>query len=540
MAWLALACSGDPKPSSPADSGGIGEVIEEIDIIAFDLTVSILLPLNQSNLFDNVSSLDVIVEQEGGQVGRWSLEDIARGALDRADGLPALDAAVISLEGYDADGALVAFGRSAEVSIEDGEGEVSILVARADAMGWLSNLSVESAATAIAADGAGGVLMFGGTDRNVSGSTVRGKASDSVRRLDLGRPEDGLVFSTVGTMVHYPSSVEDPGRAGHSATRLGGTHENRDLILVAGGSTDFHDASQITDHAFLWDPSVDTAYEGGEFSMGISIRHHRAVADAAGNVVLSGGAKKTSEDNVYSAQNDILFFDGTNLQFTIIEPPSSDFTWIHHAGAAFGERGTLLCGGFVFPGLNPDFQTVDACGIVNTSGRYLSQSESGIKLPVGLLHHAMIGLSDGSVLVTGGATYSDGVYAVTNGAWVLSADGATWTDVGPMHLPRAMHSMSRLPDGRVLVVGGASEIDTHFWHGDNAIACAEVFNPELGDFVQLSTCAATDPDGALPEAVVMPAITVEQTRGIAVVAGGLNRGDQGATGAAIYLPPSPN
>jgi len=540
VAGLTLACSGDPAPKQTVDSADTGSEYDDVDIIAFDLTVRIVLPLNQSNLFDEVSRLDLIVEQAGAEVGRWSMEDIARGDLDRADGLPALDGAVLALEGFDSEGNLVAFGQSAEVSIEEGEGEVSILVGRADATGWLYNLTTGAAATAIAADGSGGVLMFGGTDRAVAGSAIRGGASSSVRRLDLGRPEEGLVFSTVGSMVPFETSVEDPGRAGHSATRLGGTHDNRDLILVAGGSTDFYDTTQVTDHAFLWDPTTDTAYAGGEFTMGTTLRHHSAVADAAGNVVLSGGTRVASENNVYAPQSTVLFFDGANLEFTTIDPPSGDVSWVHHASAAFGERGTLLCGGLVFPGLAPDYQSVDACAVVSTSGAYLSQTESGITLPKGLLHHAMVGLADGSVLVTGGASYADGTYTVTNEAWVLSADGSTWTDVGPMHLPRAMHSMTRLPDGRVVVVGGASEIDTHWWDGAMGMACAEVFNPELGDFVELSTCGTSDPDGALPEAVVMPAVTTEPTRGIAVMVGGLNRSDEGGTGATIYLPPTPN
>jgi len=539
-AAFALACSGDKVPPASNDSADTGVVVDAIDIIAFDLTVQVVLPLNQSNLFDEVVQLDLVVDQEGAEVGRWSMEDIARGELDRADGLPALEGAVLALEGFDAENILVAYGTSAPVTINDGEGEVSILVGRADAFGWLYNLTVGAAASAMAADHSGGVLLFGGTDRAVSGSGVRGGADNSVKRLDLGRPGEGLVFSTVGSMVAFDSTEDDPGRAGHTATRLGGTHDNRDLILVAGGSTDFYDTSQVTDQAFLWDPTTDTPYEGGVFTMGSSMRHHVAVADAAGNVVLSGGTLQDSANNVYAPHDTLEFFNGANLEFTTITPPSSDVPWIHHAAAAFGERGILICGGFVFPGVSSSYRSLSACGLVSTSGSYQGHEESGIVLPKSLTHHAMIGLADGGVLVTGGATYDSGEYNVTNEGWVLSADGSTWTEVGPMHLPRAMHSMTRLPDGRVVVVGGATTIDTHWWSGEAAIACAEVFNPDLGDFVELTTCSAGDADGALPEGAVMPAIITEPTRGIAVVAGGQNRNNEGATGAAIYLPPEPN
>ncbi len=537
---MAVGCgSAEPTktPNGSTESGTTdGGNTDSVDVTVFDLTVHIVLPLNQGNLFDDVVSLVLVVLQDGAEVGRWTFDDIARGDLNRAEGLAALDNAVLQIEGYDADGKMVTIGQSGSVSIASGDDEVSILMAHVESFAWLSNLTEGAAGAALVADGSGGLLLFGGTDRVASTSAPRGRATSAVRRLNLDRPQDGLVFSTVGAMPVYPSEVDEPGRAGHTATRLGGTHENRNLILVAGGSTDYWDTSQVTDHAFLWDPTTDTALESSDYNLTVPTRSHLAVSDAAGNVVISGGTEQTDEDNSYRPNDTMHFFEGSTLKMRAIEQPNEEPTWLWHGAAALGDRGVLLCGGFEFSSIGDAYYTNDGCGIVSTSGAYTPQAESGIRLPKELFHHAMVGLADGRVLVAGGATYAAGVYGVTNEAWVYDPADGSWSSVGPMHLARAMHAMVRLPDGRVMVVGGTNNIDSHWWRGENAIACAEVFNPELGDFVELASCSPTSTEGDLSGPAVLPAVAVEPVRGLGVVVGGIDRNDQGSLGAAFFLP----
>lgn len=533
------ACSGSSnKPGSSSEDSG--EPATTIEFIEYELTLRIVLPLNQGNLFDSVDRLDIVVNEDGAEVDRYSLEEVQRGELGRGnDSLPALDGATIALEGFGADGSLVAYGESSPVTLNEGEAEAYIFVARTDAFGWLYNLASPSVGAALVADGNGDLLLFGGTVSAAPTAAILGRASTSVRRLDLNQAEEGLVFSTVGSMPAFPSgAVSDPGRAGHTAVRLGGTHDHKDYILVAGGSTDFWDSTQVTNTAFLWDPTTDTV--AGELELSSPLTHHVAVADAAGNVVLSGGS--TRDDNAastYVAHRDMYFFDGASLQFSHLSVPSSARPWIHHAAARYSDRGVLLCGGFGFPSGETDpYEVFDGCAVVSTSGSYTQRSSSGVTLPEPRFHHAMIGLSDGKVLVTGGASYDGVEYTVSNQAWVLDPSTNTWTDVGPMHLARAQHAMTLLPDGRVLVVGGVTAQSDHWWSGNNAVACAEVYNPDLGDFVEVGTCTPTSTDGALPEQVARPAIATEPVRGMAVVVGGMTTNDVGGTGVALYVPPA--
>ena len=534
-----VGCGGGDDPStSDTKDEDTGDAGTTVDVTLFELTVRIVLPLNQGSLFDDVDQLDIVVSQAGAEVGRYSLDALARGEVGRGgDDLPELDGATITLEGFDAAGTMVAYGESAPVSIVDGEtADAHVFVARTDAFGWLYNLASGALATAVVADGTGDLLMFGGTATERGTDSVVGGAHSSVRRLDLGLAEEGLAFNTVGTMPTFSDVLDEHGRAGHTATRLGGTHDYADYILVAGGSTDFWDQTQVTDHAFLWDPATDSVVDTS-LALVTPMSRHVAVADAAGNVVLSGGSTRASSNNSYTALRVMTFFNGTSLEMDAIPPPSGDRTWIHHAAARFGDRGVLLCGGYSFAGDGDEAEILDVCGVVSTSGAYTAQAESGITLPAPVLHHSMVGLADGSVLVTGGLTSTEGVLTVTNFAAVLDPTGTTWTEVGPMHMNRALHAMTLLPDGRVLVVGGVTEMSEHWWDGATAVACAELFNPELGDFTEVGSCTADAPDGDLPGPAAMPAVATDPVRGLAVVVGGRDRANDGATGVSVFMPP---
>lgn len=535
VAALLLGC-GTSKSSSGGDADTGSSATTTVEVTDFDLTVRMVLPLNQAGIFDLVSRLDLTVIDAGGTVGTWAFEDVTSGASGQAEGLPELSEAVLQFDAYDASGVLVASGRSAPVDLVEGEAEVFVLMAEAGAFGWLNSLSEGAAAAALATDGDGGFLLFGGTDRKVSGTGVRGGASNSVRRFDPTHPGDGLVFSTVGTMPAFDTTVEEPGRAGHSATRLGGTHDNRDLILVAGGSTDFFDSSQTTSSVFLWDPTTDTAEESTSWNLQEPVRHHVAVADRAGNVVLSGGSTGTESNNSISNTDYVYFFEGATLTMRPIELPTDDYKWLWHSAAAYGERGVLICGGYFLGSFGGEGEVLDECGIVNPSGTYTDQASSGISLPEPRMHHAMVGLADGSVLVTGGASKSGADVVVSNKAWVVDAAG-TATEVGPMHMARALHSLTALPDGRVLVSGGVATLDGEFWDGEGAVACAELYNPDLGDFVEIGSCTADAPEGALAGPAAQPTTAVDPASGMAVVVGGYDRNNEGATGAAIYLAP---
>ena len=87
--------------------------------------------------------------------------------------------------------------------------------------------------------------------------------------------------------------------------------------------------------------------------------------------------------------------------------------------------------------------------------------------------HTATLLADGRVLVTGGSTVSAAAaqgYVNNASAEIYDPVANTWTATAPMSVARSHHTATRLPDGKVLVVGG-----------ENALylveASAEVYDP---------------------------------------------------------------
>jgi N-acetylneuraminic acid mutarotase len=87
-------------------------------------------------------------------------------------------------------------------------------------------------------------------------------------------------------------------------------------------------------------------------------------------------------------------------------------------------------------------------------------------------------LPDGKVLVAGGDN-SDG----PGSTWTASAElydptTGSWTATGSMATPRAFHTATLLPDGRVLVAGGLNNSN----NADAALASAELYDATTGSW----------------------------------------------------------
>ncbi len=527
---ILAACGGD-EPGTKTTTVP-GEDIVVVETQEFDVELRVLLPTNEPALFSDIVTLDLRVDDDSGEVGTWSFTDFASGDVLSADELGALSAATVTLLGHDEDGTLIALGTSDPISIEEGSGTVSLLLSRVDDFGWLNAFAKGLAGTAAAGDGQGRLLVFGGSENVENSSAI--DAQSSIWAWSPQELGDGLSFVEIGAFPEPTRASDIWGHTGHSATRLGGTHDNQDLILVAGGATGYRNSSTVSDSVVLWDPASDTARET---SLALPTRrfHHEATADGSGNVVISGGLGHYSSAGTFTNTTSIDILSGASLAFDSISVAGEDHQYLFHGAAQWGDRGVLLCGGVDF-GEGGSYPPHAKCGLVSPSGVYTDMDTLGIELPEPRFHHAMVGLEDGRVLVTGGATWSEsGGFEVTDTAWVLDANGTSWTDVGPLHKARAQHRMARLPDGRVAVVGGTHSLATWFFSSADALACAEIFTPGRDDFREVPPCLATDETGALPRAAIRPALAVERAVGLLAV-GGVGREDAASTGAALYVP----
>jgi hypothetical protein len=93
-------------------------------------------------------------------------------------------------------------------------------------------------------------------------------------------------------------------------------------------------------------------------------------------------------------------------------------------------------------------------------------------------HHTATLLDDGRVLITGGISRSAG-RGITADAELYDPASGTFGATGSLAVPRVDHAASRLPDGRVLVVGG--------YGNDQTQANAELYDPASGTFAPVAS-----------------------------------------------------
>jgi hypothetical protein len=118
-------------------------------------------------------------------------------------------------------------------------------------------------------------------------------------------------------------------------------------------------------------------------------------------------------------------------------------------------------------------------------------ASTGSFQPVGTLttarwHPTATLLNDGTVLVTGGL-YTTGSFNQTQRTTErFDPQSNTFSAVRPMTFPRSGHAAVRLPDGRVLVVGGSNDLPLELSGAPSGlsflIATAEVYDPATGRF----------------------------------------------------------
>ena len=118
--------------------------------------------------------------------------------------------------------------------------------------------------------------------------------------------------------------------------------------------------------------------------------------------------------------------------------------------------------------------------VINTADLYdpaTSTFTSTGEMHVGRVAHTATLLPNGQVLVTGGCSGVDTACATTWGsADLYNPATGMFTSTGSMSTPRQWHTATLLPNGQVLIVGGASCGACY------PLASAELYNPATGVF----------------------------------------------------------
>lgn len=230
-------------------------------------------------------------------------------------------------------------------------------------------------------------------------------------------------------------------------------------VLVAGGE-DMNPWSS----AEIYDPATGAFSALGVGAMSQPLEEAIAAPLPDGDVLIAGGV---SPPNGGAVLDDAELFDPTTRTFSDAGVGSMTDPRDGPAAAALPNGDVLIVGGFNGRDLLSSAEVFDP----NT----LQFSSRGVgSMGVGRWGPIAAPLPDGKVLVAGGVT---GAGPSASAELFDPATGQfSSAGLGQMTTPRAFAMAAPLPDGKVLIAGGISS------DGGKPLASAEVFDPSTGQF----------------------------------------------------------
>lgn len=487
------------------------------DAATYTLALTPLVPANQSP-FDGVDRIDLTLEHAIGNPETFALDGVS--GTSELTGLPALEDTVVAVAAWQGD-TVVASGRTMPLTTLNEDLESSVLISRTDTFGWFPDAATGSALGALAPDGVGGFVLFGGFDKSwYSGSAG---STDGIWHVQVGAPTTLEFEASAATMPEWEPGLS--GRGGHTATLL---QDGR--IWVAGGNNEELDLRDATYTSFFYDPAAQTVTTGPEL---VGTRtHHRAETFSTGDVALIGGWNSVASANQLAPQ--------PSWEIHRMGSSSSEFGTLPHDGlyvgtASMGADGVLICGGAILGG--GTYDATDACMKLTVSGELVDVAP----LPAPRAHVELAPIGNGQVLAVGGTEPSDADFnteaePAEGEAWVYDPGTDRWTQVGDLNIARAGHELVPIGDGQVLVVGGVAEAGLWLMHqmtAEDPLACPEIYDHATQSFTTVEDCDAGDEATGLPTGVYWPAVASDPTYG-ALVVGGVGKDGSAESGVAHW------
>jgi len=429
------------------------------------------VPNNQEPFADG-PRVRVRLRESDGNTSWTTLGQLASGTVEGGDFGPLDDTMVGIALGGGGSGEvpladLFAWGESPPLTAaaDKEELEVPVLVARMDGFGGLGDLERPAYGAAAAVTRDGSAFLFGGVFQ------LGGACDTTILRLgDLNsgdwafEPLDAVL--PVGVCHAVATVVEIDGA---------------ELIVVSGGETSWGKYDQRSRSVSIFDPASGEVIWSGDGNLTRARHAARALSDGK---VLLVGANQLGPTPPNKATWEIFDVRGQKfLSFgeTGIEP------WGFMAAPT--EGGLALCGGGRWQGLQ--MKPTTTCERIAADGSSAPLPE----LPAPLRDGAMVTLSDGRLLITGGITVEgnagDNQPAVSS-AYILDPDAdSAWKTLGQLDAPRAYHAMVADGRGGAVIVGGAGNA----W-GFSGLppadvpTCGQRFVPvdSGGGFIPLESC----------------------------------------------------
>jgi len=288
--------------------------------------------------------------------------------------------------------------------------------------GDMSSARVGHTATLLAT---GQVLIAGGQDADFR----------ELSTAELYDPSTGT-FTATGSM--------SAARSAHTATLL-----NDGKVLLTGGFTVPPPGGVVSgqlDSAELYDPSTKTFVPTGNMNTARSGHTATLLSDGAALIDGGGGGQTFLSAEIYDpAEGTFRPVAGT--------PYDSSLT-----GAAPGSATLLPTGNVLLTLVTDDLITDDTTGSTALYNPSTVTFSPALDVMEGTWRIATL-LGDGTVFIAG-LNYSDDLPTFTSHADVYDPVAGTVTATGNMVAGRNYHTATLLPDGTVLVAGGAEPVNS--------------------------------------------------------------------------------
>jgi len=212
-----------------------------------------------------------------------------------------------------------------------------------------------------------------------------------------------------------------------------------------------------------------------------------ALAQASGTWTLTGSMKTAREGQTATLlpNGQVLVaggLDGTSVLASaeLYNPATGKWSATGSMNTArAGQTATLLpngqvlvAGGFNEPALG-SFNYLSSAELYNPATGTWTVTGS---MSTARLGHTATLLPDGQVLVAGGAATVNGSFVVFSSAELYNPATGTWTHTGSMNAAREQHPATLLTNGQVLAAGGYNDADPF----NHSLSSAELYNPATG------------------------------------------------------------
>jgi hypothetical protein len=253
------------------------------------------------------------------------------------------------------------------------------------------------------------------------------------------------IFTPTGNMVKT--------RSGHTATLLASGK-----VLIVGGSGDAGGPS-----AEIYDPSSGTFTSTGSLNIGRSAP--TATLLSSGKVLIAGGASGNTQNSA-----------------ELYDPIAGGFSRTGNMVYGYGTTATRLLNGQVL-----------IVGGGRSTEIYDPSSETfsatGDLVTLRLSSHTATLLTDGRILIAGGMGDYSHNYGMIDSAELYDPNTGRFAATGTMGATRWSHSATLLPNGKVLIAGSAFSCSWGFCTNLTAASSAEIYDPGTARFTTTGNLA---------------------------------------------------